>query len=925
MTTRIGMPPIAIGIHVRPAMWRLKIFIKHMKRSLLILFCLIWSASAFSQIRLGQSRYASTKPVNILELNYSKPQKFRIAEIKAVGLSTLDEIAIISLSGLKVDDRIDVPGDAISNALKKLWGQGIIGDVKILVTKIEGDDIYLLLDLTERPRFSRVEFSGINKTQEGELRDKVNIRGRVVRDDVLNTAKRNIEKYYLDKGYLNTDVKISQVRDTTLPNSVKLRFDIDINSKVKINEIQFYGNSELTDGALKGKMKKTKEHARVAVFKDVYSRIADADAASVKNSIMHTDTASNEDVKNYINKNFKLNFFSGSKYIPKEYRNDKDQVIAFYNTKGFRDAKILTDSVYNFADDKINIDIELVEGKKYYYRNITFAGNYVHPSAVLQAKLGIQKGDVYDKEKLDKRLNYDPQKGDDVSSLYQDDGYLFFDIDPVEVNVSGDSIDMEMRIFEGPQVTVNSVNITGNERTSDHVVMREIRILPGQKFNRAALVRTIRELSTLGYFDPEKINPDLRPNFEAATVDITFELEERPNDQIELSGGWGGFYGFVGTVGLVFNNFSIKNIGDFSKWDPLPVGDGQKLSLRVQANGKTFQNYSISLTEPWFGGKKPQALSFSFNHSVQRQLDMYNQTNFGNELGFFKITGVTLGLAKRVTWPDDNFSISNSLQFQNYVFDNYGTSFGLTYEDGTSKSITWNTTIARTNIDNMTFPRVGSNISLSVAFTPPYASLNKDINSESPDQEKYKWLEYHKWMFDAAFYTPLFGSSKFVGSARAHMGFLGSYGNKIGIIPLERFVMGGDGMTFNNFALGQEIIGLRGYENQSITPGSQTRGSGEPYGGVVYNKFVTEVRFLVSPNPSATIFLLGFAEAGNNWGSYKEYNPYDLKKSAGFGARIFMPAFGLLGIDWGYGFDRVPGQLERSGAQFHFTIGQQLR
>ncbi|WP_026968846.1 BamA/OMP85 family outer membrane protein [Algoriphagus terrigena] len=896
-----------------------------MKRSLLILFCLIWSASAFSQIRLGQSRYASTKPVNILELNYSKPQKFRIAEIKAVGLSTLDEIAIISLSGLKVDDRIDVPGDAISNALKKLWGQGIIGDVKILVTKIEGDDIYLLLDLTERPRFSRVEFSGINKTQEGELRDKVNIRGRVVRDDVLNTAKRNIEKYYLDKGYLNTDVKISQVRDTTLPNSVKLRFDIDINSKVKINEIQFYGNSELTDGALKGKMKKTKEHARVAVFKDVYSRIADADAASVKNSIMHTDTASNEDVKNYINKNFKLNFFSGSKYIPKEYRNDKDQVIAFYNTKGFRDAKILTDSVYNFADDKINIDIDVVEGKKYYYRNITFAGNYVHPSAVLQAKLGIQKGDVYDKEKLDKRLNYDPQKGDDVSSLYQDDGYLFFDIDPVEVNVSGDSIDLEMRIFEGPQVTVNSVNITGNERTSDHVVMREIRILPGQKFNRAALVRTIRELSTLGYFDPEKINPDLRPNFEAATVDITFELEERPNDQIELSGGWGGFYGFVGTVGLVFNNFSIKNIGDFSKWDPLPVGDGQKLSLRVQANGKTFQNYSISLTEPWFGGKKPQALSFSFNHSVQREINYNNPTNFGSEAGFFRITGVTLGLAKRVTWPDDNFSISNSLQFQNYVFNNYGNYFGLSYEDGTSKSITWNTTIARTNIDNMTFPRVGSNISLSVAFTPPYSSLNKDINSESPDQEKYKWLEYHKWMFDAAFYTPLFGSSKFVGSARAHMGFLGSYGDKIGIIPLERFVMGGDGMTFNNFALGQEIIGLRGYENQSITPGSETRGSGEPYGGVVYNKFVTEVRFLVSPNPSATIFLLGFAEAGNNWGSYKEYNPYDLKKSAGFGARIFMPAFGLLGIDWGYGFDRVPGQLERSGAQFHFTIGQQLR
>jgi outer membrane protein insertion porin family len=875
---------------------------------------------------LGQSRYASPKPINILELNYAKPQKFRIAGIKAVGLSTLDEVAIISLSGLKVDDRIEVPGDAISGALKKLWGQGIIGDVKILVTKIEGEDIYLLLDLTERPRFSRVEFSGINKTQEGELRDKVNIRGRVVRDDVLNTAKRNIEKYYLDKGYLNTEVKIIQDRDTTLPNSVKLRFDIDPKSKVKINEIAIYGNNEISDRAIKGKLKKTKEHARVAIFKDFYSRILDADAKSISTSVFNTQQASGEQVNQYIHKNFKLNFFNGSKFIPKEYRSDKEKAITFYNSKGFRDAKILEDSVYDFTENKINIDISLEEGRKYYYRNITFTGNYIHEDEVLLAKLGIQKGDVYDKEKLDKRLNYDPQKGDDVSSLYQDNGYLFFSIDPVEINVSGDSIDLEMRIFEGPQVTVNSVGIKGNDRTSDHVVMREIRILPGQKFNRSLLVRTIRELSTLGYFDPEKINPDLRPNFESATVDITFELEERPNDQIELSGGWGGFFGFVGTVGLVFNNFSIKNIGDFSKWDPLPVGDGQKLSLRVQANGQAFQNYSLSLSEPWFGGKKPNSLSFAFNHSVQRQVDYFNQAG-GGDLGSFKITGVTLGLSRRITWPDDYFSISNSLQFQNYEFNQFGTSFGLSYATGNSKSVVLNTTIARNNVDNTIYPRQGSNIILSMNLTPPYASLNNNLNEESQDQDKYKWLEYHKWMFDASFYTPVFGSPKWVASARAHMGFLGSYGNKLGIIPLERFVMGGDGMNFNNFALGQEIIGLRGYENQSITPGRSTRGTAnpDPYGGVVYNKYVMELRFLVSPNPSATIFLLTFAEAGNNWGDYKDFNPYNLNKSAGVGARIFMPAFGLLGVDWGYGFDPIPGTLQRSGPKFHFTIGQQFR
>jgi len=424
---------------------------------------LIWSASSMAQIRLGQSRYASSKPVNILELNYAKPQKFRIAEIKAVGLSTLDEVAIISLSGLKVDDRIDVPGDAIASALKKLWGQGIIGDVKILVTKIEGEDIYLLLDLTERPRFSRVEFEGINKTQEGELRDKVNIRGRVVRDDVLNTAKRNIEKYYLDKGFLNTEVKIIQDRDTTLPNSVKLRFDIDPKSKVKINEINFYGNDEISDRALKGKLKKTKEHARVSIFKDVYSRLLDADKESLTRSLLSSQVVTSEQANSYINKNFKLNFFNGSKYIPKEYRSDKEKAISFYNSKGFRDAKILEDSIYKFSEDKINIDISLVEGKKYYYRNLTFTGNYIHEDAVLLAKLGIKKGDVYDKETLDKRLNYDPQKGDDVSSLYQDNGYLFFNIDPVEINVSGDSIDLEMRIFEGPQVTVNSVGIKGND------------------------------------------------------------------------------------------------------------------------------------------------------------------------------------------------------------------------------------------------------------------------------------------------------------------------------------------------------------------------------------------------------------------------------------------------------------------------------
>ncbi|MFD2034093.1 outer membrane protein assembly factor [Belliella marina] len=898
-----------------------------MKKYFIILAFLLTAGSLHAQIRLGQSRYTSPKPVDILELNYSKPQQFRIAEIKAVGLATLDEIAIVSLSGLKVDDMISVPGDAISNALKKLWGQGIIGDVKILVTKIEGDDIYLLLDLTERPRFSRVEFSGVNKTQESELKDKVKIRGRVVRDDVLNTSQRNIRQYFVDKGFLNTEVKVIQERDTTLPNSVKLKFDVDTKSKVKINEIRIDGNEEISDKKVKGKLKGTKEHPRLHFFREVYSRLTNTTPKSAKEAIVYRNPVSDEEVITYMNKNFKLNFFNGSKFVTKDFREDKESVIDFYNTKGFRDAEILSDTVYKYSESTVNVGLKIEEGNKYYYRDINFTGNYIYSDSVLLAKLGIEKGDVYNKEKLSKRLNYDPQKGDDISSLYQDDGYLFFNIDPVEINVQNDSIDIELRILEGPQVTVNSVSIEGNERTSDHVVMREIRILPGQKFNRSLLVRTIRELSQLGYFDPENIEPDMRPNFEDATVDIVFKLEERPNDQVELSGGWGGLFGFVGTVGLVFNNFSIKNIGNFEKWRPLPVGDGQKLSLRVQANGRSFQNYSASLTEPWFGGKKPNALSLSVNHSVQRMVDFRNIQDSRSDQGSFSITGATLGLAKRVTWPDDYFMISNSLQFQIYNFDRFGDRFGLSYNTGKSSSLTFNTTISRNNVDNPIYPRLGSNISLATSFTPPYSSLNRNINRESPDEERFKWLEYHKWMFDATFYTPVFGSNKWVISARSHMGFLGSYGNRIGMIPLERFVLGGDGMTFNNFALGQEIVGLRGYENQVLTPNQGGRG------GVAYNKHVMELRFLVSPNPSATIFLLGFAEAGNNWGSYAEYNPFNLYKSAGVGARIFMPAFGLLGIDWGYGFDPLEQRFLidqtqrgiRSGPQFHFTIGQQFR
>ncbi len=704
-----------------------------------------------------------------------------------------------------------------------------------------------------------------------------------------------------------------QQPDTTLPNSVKLIFEVNTFSKVKIDEIVIDGNEEFSDTKLKKKLKKTNEHPRIAIVRDVINRIADKNAMNVKTYLDSRYPVTDDDVKEYVNKNFKLNFLNGSKFIAKEYEEDKKSMISFYNSKGFRDAEILSDTIYKVGKSEIGINIKLEEGRKYYYRDITWSGNYVYTSEQLSRMLGIQKGDLYNREELDKRLNASPRE-DDLSSLYMNDGYLYFQNEPVEVRVEGDSIDMEIRIQEGPQFTINRIILKGNERTSDHVVLRELKILPGQKFDRSLLIRTIRELSALGYFDPEQIEPRPIPKNDG-TVDIEFNLVERPSDSIELSGGWGGFFGFVGTVGLVFNNFSIKNIKDFSKWKPLPVGDGQKLSLRVQANGRRFQNYSISFQEPWLGGTKPISFSVAFNHSVQRGIDfLANQ-----EFGYFKITGGEIGLGKRLKWPDDFFMIRSSIGFNNYDFENYGTSLGLGYPTGNSKAFTLNTTLSRISISDQMYPRYGSQITLSATATPPFNQWrNVDLERDT-DQEIFKWLEYHKWMFDASFFLPLDNKGKLVMNTRAHMGFLGSYGGA-DIIPLERFVLGGDGLTMNNFVLGQEIIGLRGYENQSITPQTANR-----RGGVVYNKYVMEMRYLVSPNPSATIYVHTFLEAGNNFGSYREFNPFNLKRSAGIGARIFMPAFGLLGVDWGYGFDTAPGTNQRSGAQFHFTIGQQLR
>jgi len=858
-------------------------------------------------------------------VSYSNPVEYEIGEINISGTEFLDNNALLSLSGLKTGDKVKIPGDEITNALKKLYSQGIIEDVKIYLQKVEDGKAYLNLEVKERPRLRSVTFSGINKTQEGELSDLIDpIKGKVVTDALVKNTEMGIRNHFVEKGYLNTAVSIEQKKDTVLRNSVSLAIDVDKKSKVKINRIYISGNESITDSKLKGKMKSTNEHIRFNLLEDWARHLFSVSPKTLKQMADSSHEVSNQQVKQYINDHVKLNFFKSSKFVQSKYEEDKESLLKHYNSRGYRDASVKSDSVFRYDEDNVDVTLALEEGKKYYFREIDWVGNYVYEDATLSAVLGIKRGDPYDMEKANERLNFNPN-GADVSSLYMDDGYLFFDVTPVEVRIEGDSIDLEMRVFEGAQATISKVIIKGNDRTSDHVIRREIRTLPGQKFNRSLLIRTQRELSQIGYFDPEQIGLNPIPNPAEGTVDIEYTLVEKPSDQIELSGGWGGNFGFVGTVGLIFNNFSLRNIPHMENWRPLPVGDGQRLALRIQANGKQFQNYSLTFSEPWLGGKKPNSMTVSLSQAIQRNVNIFTSETFGK----LKLTSVTVGLGRRVSWPDDFFTLTNSLRYQKYELTDFSIS-RLGFATGDANSIIFNTTLARNSIDNPMYPREGSALSLSLDLTPPYSNWRNIDYENDPNEVIYKWVEYNKVMFDASFFTRVAGD--LVLNARAHLGFLGSYKPDLtGISPFERFFLGGDGLGNQNFGIiGTDQIGLRGYENQALTPPrydieGRLLGDNEPDGGVAFTKYVMELRYPISLNPSATIYVLGFAEAGNNFYTYDEYDPFIVYRAAGVGARIFMPAFGLIGIDWAYGFDKVPGQLDLSGAQFHFSIGQPIR
>jgi outer membrane protein insertion porin family len=823
-----------------------------------ILFLL--SGTAFSQIRMQGSQS--------LTLDYANPQKYEIGGITVSGTQFLDPAALIAVAGLKVGDQIQIPGEDLSKAINKLWDQGILGHVEISATKVEGRYIFLDFYLKERPRLSKFTFSGINKNQADELRDKIKlIRGKVVTDAVMNTTKNTIRKYYLEKGFMNVKVNVTQKQDSVLPNSVVLNLDINKQDKVKIENVFFVNNDAVSDAKLKKQMKNTKEKRFYKVF-------------------------------------------SSSKFLKTGFEDDKRTVVDYYNSQGYRDAQIVSDSVEKISDDRINVYLTVNEGRKYYFRDITWNGNYLYDDKYLAGILGIKKGSVYSKETLDKRLSYNPS-GFDITSLYMDDGYLFFNIDPVEVLVEGDSIDIEMRMSEGSQARIKDITVTGNTKTSDHVILRELRTIPGQKFSRADLIRSRNEIANLGYFDQEQIGMNPIPNPQDGTVDIKYTVVEKPSDQFTLSGGWGGLQGFVGTAGFVFNNFSLRKAGKFSEWRPVPAGDGQRLSLNVQANGYRYQSYSLSFTEPWLGGRKPNSLTVSLSKTVSRQ-QTYAERSPDDPL--IKINGITVGMGRRLTWPDDYFVLSHSLSYFQYKLHNYAITPG--FSNGTSNSISLTNTISRNSFDSPIFTRRGSSVSLSANLTPPY-SLFTDSRKNN-----FEWIEFHKWMFDASWFTSLIGKERaLVLSTRAHFGFLGTYSKKLGIGPFERFKLGGSGLGVGNFVVGTEYVGLRGYDDATVTPSAA--------GGVAFDKFVAELRYPISLNPSATVFVLGFAEAGNNFANYTEYNPYKLYRSAGVGARVFMAAFGLLGFDWGYGFDNYPAGPGSAGSprggHFHFMIGQQIR
>ncbi len=870
---------------------------------------------------------------------FDQGTSYILADVEVTGKISFNKQTVVTFTGLEKGQRVTIPGEQIANAIKKLGKLGLFSDIDFYVTRTSNDSVWLELNIHELPKLSEVKFTGVKKGKIESLTKETGLaKGKVVNENLITTSKNYIENKFRKDGFYNAKANINTIPDTTSGNFVKMVVQIDRGDKVKVGSIDFSGNEKFTDARLRKFMKNTKQQNFFRIFK-------------------------------------------ASKFIRDKYKQDLVNIIDRYKEKGYRDARIVSDTVtYNREKDKINIKIALEEGRKYYFGDIKFLGNSVYSDEMLSRVLGIKKGEVYNGVLLEKRIaDKTKPDGEDITNLYQNNGYLFSNVNAVEVSTANDTIDFEIRIVEGPVAYFNKITVVGNDKTHDEIIYRELRTKPGQKYSKEDLVRTVREIGQMGFFDPEAINPKFK-NVDAAagTVDIEYNLVEKGSSQIELQGGYGGG-GFIGTLGLSFNNFSMRNLFNKDAYTPLPMGDGQKVSLRLQGS-QFFQTYSVSFSEPWLGGRKPVQFSTSLSYSKQ-YLNNF-ATNNVDRTRSFNIISLSAGLAKRLTAPDDSFVFSNALSFQYYDLQNYNTGL-FTFGNGSSRNFAYTIGLSRNNKGvNPIFPTYGSEFSVSAKLTPPYSLFNKidyanlgdqaeykqryngnpevdffgidgvyiapgdyiktttmmvngvsttgyvrvddytqaDVDQSKVDQKKFNWLEYYKIKFKADWFTKIYG--KLVLRSLGEFGFLGAYNQDRGLVPFERFFVGGDGLA--NFALdGREVIGLRGYPNQSLTPVDLR---GNQNGATVYNKFSLELRYPLTMKAAASIYALTFLEGGTAYDSFREYNPFQLQRSAGFGLRVFMPAFGLLGIDFGYGFDPlpIPGLVKPNGWETHFIIGQQF-
>lgn len=879
-----------------------------LKLSITITFIIVVQV-AFAQI--GAGGIGSMKQSSGQQTQSEK--LYTIGGITVSGTRFLDNDLLITVTGLSVGDKIRIPYDEkISMAIKNLWKQELFSDISITATKYIGDKVFLNIEIEERPRLSKYNFKGISKSEATDLKDKM--AGVLVADRVVTEATKKesivrIEKYYAEKGFNDVSVGVREILDTVSVNKVLLTFNIYKGNRTRINQITIAGNDVATDTRLKRTLKGTKEMPRISLHPANKVSYYETPENSFDNYMKEFKFLSPSKSLDALDPYFRFNFFSSSKFSEKKFETDKQMMINYYNTLGYRDAIVIEDTIYKLDDGNLNIDINIREGQRYYFGNIEWKGNTKYTSEFLSKVLGIKKGDVYNLELLDARLGrvMSPEGGDDISSLYMNDGYLFFNIDPVEISIIEDTINYEMRITEGPQATIKNVIITGNQRTNEHVIRRELRTLPGNKFSRADLIRSQREIANLGFFDQEKIGIQPKPNQEDGTVDIEYSLVEKSSDQLQLSAGFGGGISFYGNVGVTFNNFSLRNVFKPQFWDPLPVGDGQRFSVNYQSNGRFFNSINASFTEPWLGGKRPNALTTSFSYSKFNN----NITGTNVNESFMRVVGGGVSMSSRIKWPDDNFVFTYGLNYQNFKLKEYELIQGTGFNNGPSNNLYVKLVLARYTVDQPLYPRSGSNVNFSFQFTPPYSALSGEDFSGSTASEKYKWIEYHKYRFTAEWYQRIVGNLVFKFATK--YGFMGYYNPDIGFAPFERFQVGGDGLAGQNFFIGRDIIAHRGYKG--------------PYtsNATIFNKYTAEVRYPFSLSPTSTIYGLAFVEAANAWANFSQFNPSKLNRSAGLGLRVFLPMFGLLGLDYGVGFDRYDEAAGRTKlkdiANFTFMLG----